>query len=79
MATIDDIHLVKEMCHRVDLPWDLGRKILSLARVTLGVTADGSTDMVAVARAIKYASDNRDHLKQPVRSYSAKQNPFIHN
>lgn len=61
--------MVEDMCERVGIPYALGRVILSMARTTLGVTADGGTDMVAVARAIKYTSDNRHLLKRPTRSY----------
>lgn len=79
MSSATDRDMAEEMCRRVDIPWELGRAILIMGRHRLGVTADGSTDMVGVSRAIKYASDNREHLKRPVRSYSPKQNPFVHN
>lgn len=77
--SVIDRNLTEVMCRRVDLPWELGRVILIMARTSLGVTADGGTDMTAVARAIKYASDNRQHLKRPVHTYSDSKSPFVYN
>jgi hypothetical protein len=55
----------KEMCKRVDVPWQLGLIILAMVRVSYGSPAN----MVVFATALKYASDNRHLLKRSIRTY----------
>lgn len=59
-----NVELVDEMCDRLGLPRRTGMKILANCHV-MRLKYGRPIDMVLVAQAIKYVSENRQYL-QPV-------------
>lgn len=64
-AWLSETQAVGIMCDRVNLPSRVGQKIWYYAKLH-ALRQGYPTDMVEVAQAIKYASDNREHLKEKV-------------
>ncbi|UTN92075.1 hypothetical protein SEA_DARBY_71 [Arthrobacter phage Darby] len=58
--------MVKIMCERVKLSQRAGSYILAKARLKRAFS-DGMVDMVEVAQAIKYVSENQQYLKPQFR------------
>lgn len=62
----DSMAMVKVMCERVNLSRRVGMYILNMARLKRS-HPEGTVDMVEVAQAIKYVSENQEYLKPQYR------------